>query len=75
MVEQIVQNKYLPGGVSGALGTAFVDGIGDVFGKSASAQIHAIDRYEISRLLAQFTPRLGGLASIHASIRRVQPSE
>ena len=40
MVEQIVQNKYLPGGVSGALGTAFVDGIGDVFGKSASAQMY-----------------------------------
>jgi ABC-type glycerol-3-phosphate transport system substrate-binding protein len=40
MVEQIVQNKYLPGGVSGALGTAFVDGIGDVFGKKPSAQMY-----------------------------------
>jgi alpha-glucoside transport system substrate-binding protein len=40
MVEQVVQNKYLPGGVSGALGTAFVDGIGDVFGKKPSAQMY-----------------------------------
>lgn len=40
MVEQIVQNKYLPGGVSGALGTAFVDGIGAVFGKKPTAQMY-----------------------------------
>jgi alpha-glucoside transport system substrate-binding protein len=37
---QILNNKYLAGGVQGALGTAFVDGIGRVFGKSAKAQLY-----------------------------------
>ena len=37
---QILQNKYLAGGVQGALGTAFVDGIGRVFGKKPSAQLY-----------------------------------
>jgi alpha-glucoside transport system substrate-binding protein len=37
---QILNNKYLAGGVKGALGTAFVDGIGTVFGSSAKAQLY-----------------------------------
>jgi alpha-glucoside transport system substrate-binding protein len=37
---QILQNKYLAGGVQGALGTAFVDGIGRVFGKKPTAQLY-----------------------------------
>jgi alpha-glucoside transport system substrate-binding protein len=37
---QILNNKYLVGGVQGALGTAFVDGIGRVFGKKPSAQLY-----------------------------------
>ena len=37
---QILNNKYLAGGVQGALGTAFVDGIGRVFGKKPSAQLY-----------------------------------
>jgi alpha-glucoside transport system substrate-binding protein len=37
---QILQNKYLAGGVQGSLGTAFVDGIGRVFGKKPSAQLY-----------------------------------
>ncbi len=37
---QILNNKYLAGGVQGALGTAFVDGIGRVFGKNPSAQLY-----------------------------------
>jgi alpha-glucoside transport system substrate-binding protein len=37
---QILNNRYLTGGVQGALGTAFVDGIGRVFGKKPSAQLY-----------------------------------
>jgi alpha-glucoside transport system substrate-binding protein len=37
---QVLNNKYLVGGVQGALGTAFVDGIGRVFGKTPSAQLY-----------------------------------
>jgi hypothetical protein len=37
---QILNNNYLAGGVQGALGTAFVDGIGRVFGKKPSAQLY-----------------------------------
>jgi alpha-glucoside transport system substrate-binding protein len=37
---QILNNKYLAGGVQGALGTAFVDGIGRVFGAGAKAQLY-----------------------------------
>lgn len=38
---QILNNKYLAGGVQGALGTAFVDGIGRVFGdKGTRAQLY-----------------------------------
>jgi alpha-glucoside transport system substrate-binding protein len=37
---QVLNGKYLAGGVQGALGTAFVDGIGRVFGKKATAQLY-----------------------------------
>jgi alpha-glucoside transport system substrate-binding protein len=37
---QILQTKYLAGGVKGALGTTFVDGIGQVFGKSRKATMY-----------------------------------
>jgi alpha-glucoside transport system substrate-binding protein len=37
---QILNNKYLVGGVQGALGTAFVDGIGRVFGGKPTAQLY-----------------------------------
>jgi alpha-glucoside transport system substrate-binding protein len=37
---QILNNKYLAGGVQGALGTAFVDGIGLVFKPRAKAQLY-----------------------------------
>jgi alpha-glucoside transport system substrate-binding protein len=37
---QVLNNKYLVGGIQGALGTAFVDGIGRVFGKKPSAQLY-----------------------------------
>jgi alpha-glucoside transport system substrate-binding protein len=37
---QILNNKYLAGGVQGALGTAFVDGIGLVFKPRARAQLY-----------------------------------
>jgi alpha-glucoside transport system substrate-binding protein len=37
---QILNNKYLVGGVQGALGTGFVDGIGRVFGANAKAQLY-----------------------------------
>ena len=37
---QVLNNKYLAGGVQGALGTAFVDGIGRVFGKKPKAQLY-----------------------------------
>ena len=33
--------------------------------KSSKAQSQAISRYATSRLLAQFTPTLGGFSSIH----------
>ncbi len=37
---QILNDKYLAGGVQGALGTGFVDGIGQVFGKSPTADLY-----------------------------------
>ena len=37
---QILNNRYLAGGVQGALGTAFVDGIGLVFKPRARAQLY-----------------------------------
>jgi alpha-glucoside transport system substrate-binding protein len=37
---QVLNGKYLVGGVQGALGTAFVDGIGRVFGKKPKAQLY-----------------------------------
>ena len=37
---QILNNKYVVGGVRGSLGTSFVDGIGRVFGSSAKAQLY-----------------------------------
>lgn len=37
---QILQSKYLVGGIKGALGTGFVDGIGQVFGKSPKASLY-----------------------------------
>jgi alpha-glucoside transport system substrate-binding protein len=36
----VLNNRFLAGGVQGALGTAFVDGIGRVFGKNAKAQLY-----------------------------------
>lgn len=36
----IINDKYVAGGVEGALGTGFVDGIGRVFGTSADAQLY-----------------------------------
>jgi alpha-glucoside transport system substrate-binding protein len=36
----ILSSKNLPGGVQGALGTGFVDGIGRVFGTKPSAQLY-----------------------------------
>jgi alpha-glucoside transport system substrate-binding protein len=37
---QVLQSKYLAGGVQGALGTTFVDGIGQVFGKNPKANLY-----------------------------------
>lgn len=37
---QIVNNKYVLGGIQGMLGYSFVDGIGNVFGTSAKAQLY-----------------------------------
>jgi alpha-glucoside transport system substrate-binding protein len=37
---QIVNGKYALGGIQGILGTSFVDGIGQVFGKTAKAQMY-----------------------------------
>ena len=37
---QIVNNKYVLGGIQGMLGTSFVDGIGQVFGTKAKAQLY-----------------------------------
>ena len=37
---QIINNKYVLGGIQGMLGQSFVGGIGDVFGKSAKAQLY-----------------------------------
>ena len=36
----ILNNRFIQGGVQGALGTAFVDGIGRVFGKKPKAQLY-----------------------------------
>jgi ABC-type glycerol-3-phosphate transport system substrate-binding protein len=37
---QVLTGQNLPGGVQGALGTGFVDGIGRVFGQKPSAQLY-----------------------------------
>ena len=37
---QIVNGKYVLGGVQGILGTSFVDGIGDVFGTNSKAELY-----------------------------------
>jgi len=37
---QIVNNKYVLGGIQGMLGQSFVGGIGDVFGKSPKAHLY-----------------------------------
>jgi alpha-glucoside transport system substrate-binding protein len=37
---QIVNNKYVLGGIQGMLGQSFVGGIGDVFGKKPKAQLY-----------------------------------
>ena len=37
---QIVNNKYVLGGIQGMLGTSFVDGIGKVFGANPKAQLY-----------------------------------
>jgi len=37
---KILNGKYLAGGISGSLGTGFVDGIGRVFGTSPKAQLY-----------------------------------
>jgi alpha-glucoside transport system substrate-binding protein len=37
---QIVNGKYVLGGIQGILGTSFVDGIGDVFGTSSKAELY-----------------------------------
>lgn len=37
---QIINNKYVAGGIEGALGTGFVDGIGRVFGTKADALLY-----------------------------------
>jgi alpha-glucoside transport system substrate-binding protein len=37
---QIVNGRYALGGIQGVLGTSFVDGIGNVFGKNAKAQLY-----------------------------------
>jgi alpha-glucoside transport system substrate-binding protein len=39
-MEQILTSKYLAGGVQGALGTGFVDGISPVFGKNPKATLY-----------------------------------
>jgi alpha-glucoside transport system substrate-binding protein len=37
---QIVNGKYVLGGIQGILGTSFVDGIGDVFGTNSKAELY-----------------------------------
>ena len=37
---KVLRNENLPGGVEGALGTPFVDSIGQVFGKSPKAELY-----------------------------------
>jgi len=37
---QIINNKYVLGGIQGMLGQSFVGGIGDVFGKSPKAELY-----------------------------------
>ena len=40
LMTQIINNKYVLGGIQGMLGQSFVGGIGDVFGKSPKAQLY-----------------------------------
>jgi alpha-glucoside transport system substrate-binding protein len=40
LMVQIINNKYVLGGIQGMLGQSFVGGIGDVFGTNAKAQLY-----------------------------------
>jgi alpha-glucoside transport system substrate-binding protein len=40
LMTQIINNKYVLGGIQGMLGQSFVGGIGDVFGTKAKAQLY-----------------------------------
>jgi alpha-glucoside transport system substrate-binding protein len=39
-MRQIINNENLPGGINGALGVGFVDGIGQVFGSNPKAEMY-----------------------------------
>ncbi len=55
---QIVNNKYTLGGIQGVLGTSFVDGIGDVFGTNAKAQLYMEGGFVGGIALGQVNPAL-----------------
>jgi ABC-type glycerol-3-phosphate transport system substrate-binding protein len=55
---QVLNNKYLVGGVQGALGTAFVDGIGRVFGANPKAQLYMEGGFVAGIALQQVNTKL-----------------
>ena len=55
---QIVNNKYVLGGIQGMLGTSFVDGIGNVFGTNAKAQLYYEGGFVGGIAIGQVNPKL-----------------
>jgi alpha-glucoside transport system substrate-binding protein len=55
---QIINNKYVLGGIQGMLGQSFVGGIGDVFGKSAKAQLYYEGGFVGGIAIGQVNPAL-----------------
>lgn len=54
----ILNDKYVAGGIQGALGTAFVDGIGKVFGTSPEAELYAEGGFVGGIALGDVNPKL-----------------
>lgn len=66
LMTQIVNNKYALGGVQGVLGTSFVDGIGDVFGTNAKAQLYMEGGFVGGIALNQVNPSLRAGVTINS---------
>lgn len=58
LMTSIINDKYVAGGVKGALGTGFVDGIGLVFGENAEAHLYMEGGFVGGIALGDVNPKL-----------------